>query len=298
MSFTRLREGPSRGSEALRRPAMIPRDRTPRPGSGRFIFSCHDPSYRGLALLSNVAFYGVILFLPQLIKGMWVTDVLHNGLISAIPWAVAAVAMVRRLQGSSILGALGGMPRPWLVGFVKSLTGSPGNALASWRGSSSCAVLTVAVFKPACVPAQEAPPESLAGGCNAASAHRDVRLLGTAHRRGATRRDRLRDGKAAGGATPGARVASLGIKQAFASPAGLSRGQWDESLSTFGQHRSACARERRAGLGRRVYAAHVAHACRCHGQGSGQVPAALTRGCAPRRDRDALRRRRGQGADR
>ncbi len=193
-------------------------------GHARFVDSAKDYRVWVLALIyfSNViAFYGVILFLPQLIKEMGVTDVLHNGLISAIPWAVAAVAMVlngrhsdkmleRRwhvavpailagiglivaayvgsspaivamtaltvttagslcvspvfwslptsfLRGSAAagsiglinsFGALGGMPGPWLVGFVKDLTGSPANALYILAGFFFlCAMLTVTVFK-------------------------------------------------------------------------------------------------------------------------------------------------------
>ena len=191
----------------------------------RFLDSVRDYRVWLLALIyfSNViAFYGVSFFLPQLIKEMGVTDLLQNGLISAIPWAVAAVAMVlngrhsdktleRRwhvavpgmvagvglltaayvgsspaivamialtaatagslcispvfwslatslLSGTAAagsvglinsFGALGGMPGPWLVGFVKDLTGSPANALYILACFFFlCAVLVVTVFKP------------------------------------------------------------------------------------------------------------------------------------------------------
>jgi D-galactonate transporter len=194
-------------------------------GHARFLESARDNRVWVLALIyfSNViAFYGVILFLPQLIKEMGVTDVLMNGFVSAIPWAVAAIAMIlngrhsdktkeRRwhiavpgvLAGIGLIvaafvgaspavvgmialtvttagslcispvfwslptsflsgaaaagsiglinsfGALGGMPGPWLVGWVKDLTGSPANALYILAGFFFlCAVLTVTVFKP------------------------------------------------------------------------------------------------------------------------------------------------------
>ena len=194
-------------------------------GHARFVDSVRDTRVWVLALIyfSNViAFYGVSFFLPQLIKEMGVTDVLHNGLISAIPWAVAAVAMVlnarhsdrmmeRRwhvatpailagcglmvaayvgsspaiiammaltvatagslcvspvfwsltttfLSGSAAagsiglinsFGALGGMPGPWLVGFVKDATGSPANALYILACFFFlCAALVLVVFRP------------------------------------------------------------------------------------------------------------------------------------------------------
>lgn len=193
-------------------------------GHAHFLAAARDHRVWVLALIyfSNViAFYGVILFLPQMIKEMGVTDVFQNGLVSAIPWAVAAVAMVlngrhsdkmleRRwhvavpatLAGIGLIvaayvgpsspilalamlsvttagslcvspvfwslttaflsgtaaagsiglinsfGALGGMPGPWLVGFVKDLTGSPANALYILAGFFFlCAALTVTVFK-------------------------------------------------------------------------------------------------------------------------------------------------------
>jgi nitrate/nitrite transporter NarK len=193
-------------------------------GHAHFLAAARDYRVWVLALIyfSNViAFYGVILFLPQMIKEMGVTDVFQNGLVSAIPWAVAAVAMVvngrhsdkmleRRwhvavpatLAGIGLIvaayvgpsspilalamlsvttagslcvspvfwslttaflsgtaaagsiglinsfGALGGMPGPWLVGFVKDLTGSPANALYILAGFFFlCAALTVTVFK-------------------------------------------------------------------------------------------------------------------------------------------------------
>jgi D-galactonate transporter len=193
-------------------------------GHAHFFDAARDFRVWALASIyfSNViAFYGVSFFLPQLIKEMGVTDVLHNGLISAIPWAVAAVAMVlnarhsdrtmeRRwhvaipgviagcgllvaayvgsspaiiamialtaatagslsispvfwslptsfLSGSAAagsiglinsFGALGGMPGPWLVGFVKDATGSPANALYILACFFFlCAALVLIVFR-------------------------------------------------------------------------------------------------------------------------------------------------------
>jgi MFS family permease len=47
-----------------------------------------------------VGFYGVTFFLPQLVKEMGVTSEFKNGMVSAIPWLFAAIAMVWNGQHS------------------------------------------------------------------------------------------------------------------------------------------------------------------------------------------------------
>ncbi len=66
-------------------------------GHHNFLDSLKDYKVWVLALIyfsEVVGFYGVTFFLPQLVKEMGVTSEFKNGLISAIPWIFAAVAMV------------------------------------------------------------------------------------------------------------------------------------------------------------------------------------------------------------
>jgi nitrate/nitrite transporter NarK len=72
--------------------------------------------------------YGVSFWLPQLIKGLGVTDLASIGLLSAIPYGVAAVCMV--LVGRS--SDLGGERRVHLI--VPALLGAAGLALAGVYG--------------------------------------------------------------------------------------------------------------------------------------------------------------------
>ncbi len=66
-------------------------------GHHNFMDSLKDYKVWLLALIyfsDVVGFYGVTFFLPQLVKEMGVVGEFNNGLISAIPWTFAAVAMV------------------------------------------------------------------------------------------------------------------------------------------------------------------------------------------------------------
>ena len=113
-----------------------------RGGHRHFLASVKDYKIWLLALIyfSNViAFYGVILFLPQLIKEMGVTDVLHNGLVSAIPWAVAAVAMVLNGRHSDRT-----LERRWHVAVPGILAGI-GLSVAAYVGSSPAVVAMIAL---------------------------------------------------------------------------------------------------------------------------------------------------------
>lgn len=111
-------------------------------GHGAFLASIKDYRVWVLALIyfSNViAFYGVSMFLPQLIKEMGVTDVFHNGLISAIPWAVAAVAMVLNGRHSDRT-----LERRWHVA-VPGFAAGVGLAVAAYIGTSSIVVAMAAL---------------------------------------------------------------------------------------------------------------------------------------------------------
>ena len=66
-------------------------------GHHNFLGSLKDYKVWVLTLMyfsEVVGFYGVTFFLPQLVKEMGVVGEFNNGLISAIPWTFAAVAMV------------------------------------------------------------------------------------------------------------------------------------------------------------------------------------------------------------
>lgn len=83
----------------------------------------------GLYFCFIMGLYGVSFWLPQLIKGMGVTDLNSIGLLSAIPYGVAAVAMVLVGRSSDALQER----RLHLV--VPALLGAAGLALAGAYGS-------------------------------------------------------------------------------------------------------------------------------------------------------------------
>ena len=72
-------------------------------GHHSFAASLKDYKVWVLALMyfsEVVGFYGVTFFLPQLVKEMGVVGEFNNGLVSAIPWIFAAIAMVWNGQHS------------------------------------------------------------------------------------------------------------------------------------------------------------------------------------------------------
>ncbi len=83
----------------------------------------------GLYFCFIMGLYGVSFWLPQLIKGLGVKDLMSIGLLSAIPYGVAAVAMVLVGRGSDLKGER----RLHLV--VPALLGAVGLALAGVYGS-------------------------------------------------------------------------------------------------------------------------------------------------------------------
>lgn len=111
-------------------------------GHSRFRDSVRDWKVWVLALIyfSNViAFFGVSMFLPQFIKEMGVTDVFHNGLVSAIPWAVAAVAMVLNGRHSDKT-----FERRWHVA-VPGILAGVGLIVAAYVGNSSIVIAMAAL---------------------------------------------------------------------------------------------------------------------------------------------------------
>jgi D-galactonate transporter len=111
-------------------------------GHSHFLDSVRDYKVWVLALIyfSNViAFYGVSLFLPQLIKEMGITDLVQNGLISAIPWAVAAVAMVVNGRHSDKT-----FERRWHVA-VPGILAGVGLIIAAYVGTSSIVIAMAAL---------------------------------------------------------------------------------------------------------------------------------------------------------
>jgi D-galactonate transporter len=85
--------------------------------------------------------YGVSFWLPQIIKETLTKDPLHIGLISAIPWAAAAVAMVLNGHHSDVTGE-----RRWHVALA-CIIGSAAFAVSAMPGISGwggVAALTVA----------------------------------------------------------------------------------------------------------------------------------------------------------
>ena len=93
-----------------------------------------------LIYFSNViAFYGVSFFMPQLIKEMGVTDLFMNGLVSAIPWAVAAVAMVLNARHSDRT-----LERRWHIA-IPGIFAGVGLVVAAWVGSSPAVIAMIAL---------------------------------------------------------------------------------------------------------------------------------------------------------
>ena len=102
-------------------------------GPERFLASLGDRRLWTLALTGfciNIGMYGVNFFLPQLIKDIGVKDLLYIGLLSAIPYGVAAVAMVANGRHSDAQ-----MERRWHTA-VPALTAAVGLVLAASTGSA------------------------------------------------------------------------------------------------------------------------------------------------------------------
>jgi len=111
-------------------------------GHARFLDSVKDWKVWILVLIyfSNViGFYGVSFFMPQLIKEMGVTDLFINGLVSAIPWAVAAVAMVLNARHSDKT-----LERRWHIA-IPGICAGLGLMIAAWVGPSPAIIAMIAL---------------------------------------------------------------------------------------------------------------------------------------------------------
>ena len=80
--------------------------------------------------------YGIGFWLPNLIKAAGVTDVFHNGLLSAIPYFVAAIAMVLVGKNSDRTGE-----RHWHM-FLITIVG----AIGFWISSVFTTNLTISLI--------------------------------------------------------------------------------------------------------------------------------------------------------
>ena len=111
--------------------------------------------------------YGMSFWLPQIVEDMGVKSTLTIGLITAIPWAVAAVAMVFFGRHSDKT-----QERRWHVA-VAALAGALGFVLAALLGGSavaSLAALTLAIVGVMCVLSSFwALPTALLSGAGAAA---------------------------------------------------------------------------------------------------------------------------------
>ena len=80
-------------------------------------------AFSALYTLINISLFGVIYWLPTVVRAFGVTGT-QNGLLSSIPWAVAAVALLvlpRRLQTErAVMGAIAGIASLGLLCFVAS----------------------------------------------------------------------------------------------------------------------------------------------------------------------------------
>ena len=102
-------------------------------GHHDFLASLKDYKVWILALIYFsvvVGFYGVTFFLPQLVKEMGVKSEFNNGLISAIPWLFAAVAMSLNGRHSDKT-----MERRWHVA-IPALIAAAGLIITGFAGKS------------------------------------------------------------------------------------------------------------------------------------------------------------------
>jgi len=106
--------------------AQIKREQSAPRGHGSFWSVIADPRVLFFSLIYALilcALYGVIYWIPTVVKGFGVTGA-QNGLLSAVPWAIAAVALMiipRRLkQESETLLAMGIMALTGLLAFLAS----------------------------------------------------------------------------------------------------------------------------------------------------------------------------------
>jgi MFS family permease len=111
-------------------------------GHHNFLPSLKDYKVWVLALMyfsEVVGFYGVTFFLPQLVKEMGVTSEFNNGLVSAIPWIFAAIAMVWNGQHSDKT-----MERRWHVA-IPALIAAVGLVITGLAGKDHIIISMIAL---------------------------------------------------------------------------------------------------------------------------------------------------------
>ena len=86
-----------------------------------------------------VGFYGVTFFLPQLVKEMGVVGEFNNGLVSAIPWIFAAIAMVLNGRHSDKT-----MERRWHVA-IPALIAAAGLVITGLAGKDHIVISMIAI---------------------------------------------------------------------------------------------------------------------------------------------------------
>ncbi len=111
-------------------------------GHHNFLESLKDYRVWVLALIyfsEVVGFYGVIFFLPQLVKEMGVVGEFNNGLVSAIPWFFAAIAMVLNGQHSDKT-----MERRWHIA-IPALIAAVGLVITGLAGKEHLVISMIAI---------------------------------------------------------------------------------------------------------------------------------------------------------
>lgn len=111
-------------------------------GHHSFLPSLKDYKVWVLALMyfsEVVGFYGVTFFLPQLVKEMGVTSEFNNGLVSAIPWIFAAIAMVWNGQHSDKT-----MERRWHIA-IPALIAAAGLVITGLAGKDHIIISMIAL---------------------------------------------------------------------------------------------------------------------------------------------------------
>ena len=111
-------------------------------GHHNFLGSLKDYKVWVLALIyfsEVVGFYGVIFFLPQLVKEMGVVGLFNNGLVSAIPWFFAAIAMVLNGQHSDKT-----MERRWHIA-IPALIAAVGLVITGFAGKEHLVISMIAI---------------------------------------------------------------------------------------------------------------------------------------------------------
>lgn len=129
-------------SDRTRLQSAIERDRqvTERPGSPwAMLWNLSVLLYSGLYILILTSLYGVIYWLPTVVRGFGVTG-MQNGLLNALPWAVAAGMLfwlpARLKRHQSVLATMAVIALVGLIAFFPARC-SRSRGCATWRSRSA-----------------------------------------------------------------------------------------------------------------------------------------------------------------